>query len=319
MAADIELCKSDEEVKAVVSKANAEIEAELAVVSEKTSETDSTVHQQIISTTEWAKGIVLQGSTQIEAIGVQIVHAGGASASGAKHSISALIESTQQQITTAYQNVDSSVTIQVEHTKVAPEHVHKVVKHSGKKHEHKHKPKTEDAPKKTEKKHEHDVSTGEIAAGVAVGAVVTVGVAGYVKSTVTSWFDRLTKSVAERAEQGGDNASADIEKIVAEATAEIDVEFSKVTSKTDESSDKESAEKLKATIEWAKSTVAQSSSQIQTVAVQAVAAGGATAVAIRDQLTTVAESATTQVDHALESCQTEVEIEVEKEKVCDED
>ena len=298
---DITSCKSDEEVEAVVAKANAAIEAELKTVSEKTSQTtvSNEVSQQIVSTTEWAKGIVLEGSAKVKEVGVQIVASGGSDVESAQESLNALLESTEQQITAEYKKVDSSVTIEVEHDKVAVEDIHKVVKHDEKK----------------AKKHEHKITQEQdstVSAGkVAAGAVITVGVVGYVKSTVHSWFNKLMSDVAERAEKGGENTSADIEVIVAEATKKIDYEFSQVVHKTDEASDKESAGKLKATLEWANSMVAQTTTQVQAVVVQAIATGATSAEAIRDQLSSVVDSTTTQVDTALGSCKSDLVIEVE--------
>ena len=86
-----------------------------------------------MSTTEWAKGIVFHGSAQIKAIGIQIVATGGSNVESAKESMLALVEANKTQITSEYEKVDSSVTIAVDHAKVAPEHVTKVVKHDHKK------------------------------------------------------------------------------------------------------------------------------------------------------------------------------------------
>ena len=303
---DITSCKSDEEVEAVVAKANATIEAELKVVSAKakTSEVSTEVSQQIISTTEWAKGIVLEGSAQLKVIGIQVV----AGSEGAKDSIAGLVKATEEEVSTAYEKIDSSVTIDVAKAKVAVEHAHKVIKHDAK------KPKKHHEHKKAEKKEDHD-HTGKVVAGVVAGTVVSVGVAGYVKSTVSSWFDRLKKDITECTEKGG--SQADIEAIVSKATAEIDVEFSQVTTKTEESSDKESATKLKETIEWAKGVVTQTTTQVQEVAVQAVNAGTTSAVEIHEKLTGVIESTTSQVDTALDNVKADVTIAVEETKVND--
>ncbi|KAI9261552.1 hypothetical protein BDA99DRAFT_560413 [Phascolomyces articulosus] len=299
LAKDIASCKTNEEVEAVIVKANASIEADLKVVTEKTkkSEVSTSVSEQIVSTTEWAKGIILEGSNQLKVIGGQIV----AGSTTAKDSIAGLIESTEKQIEVAYDKCDTSVTIEVKHAKVPAEHVHKIVKHGSKK-----------GCKKTEKKDDHHA--GKVAVGIAAGAAVTIGVVGYVKSTVSWWFSKLSKDIADRVEQGGDNVNADIEVIVSKATAEIDAEFAQVVSKTNDSKDKESADKLKATIEWAKNNVAQTTTQIQAVAVQAVAGGSTTAVTIHEQLSGVIKATTTQVDTALDNCQADVKIEVEKTK-----
>ena len=165
--------------------------------------------------------------------------------------------------------------------------------------------------KKTEKKDDHH-HAAKVGAGVVAGAVVTVGVVGYVKSTISSWFDKLNKDVADRVEKGGDNVNADIEIIVSEAKAEIDTEFANVVTKTDGSKDKVSADKIKETIEWAKNNVAQTTTQVQAVAVQAVATGSATAVSVHEQLSSVTKATHTQIETALDNCQADVEIEVEE-------
>ena len=308
MVDDITSCKTNEEVEEVIVKANAEIEAELKVVSEKTKKTEvsSEVTEQIVSTTEWAKGIVLEGSAQLKVIGVQIV----SGAEGAKDSIAGLVKANEEQINTAYEKVDTSVIIEVEHTKVAPEDVHKVVKHDHKKSKiKKHHTHVKKDDKKTEKKEDHDHS-GKVVAGVVAGAVVSVGVAGYVKSTVSSWFDRLKKDVTECTEKGG--SQTEIEAIVSKATAEIDVELSQVTTKTEESSDTESAAQLKETIEWAKGVVTQTTTQVQEVAVEAINSGSTSAVVIHEKLNGVIESSTTQVDTAFDNVKADITIEVEE-------
>ena len=275
-------------------------------MTEKTKKTEvsSEVTEQIVSTTEWAKGIVLEGSAQLKVIGVQIV----SGAEGAKDSIAGLIKANEEQITVAYEKVDASVTIEVDHDKIEAEHVYKVVKHDHKKTKKPHTHAKKD-DKKTEKKEDHD-HTGKVVAGVVAGAVVSVGVAGYVKSTVSSWFDRLKKDITECTEKGG--SQADIEAIVSKATAEIDVEFSQVTTKTEESSDKESATKLKETIEWAKGVVTQTTTRVQEVAVEAINSGSTGTVAIHEKLTGVIESSTTQVDTAFDNVKADVTIEVEE-------
>ncbi|KAI9494791.1 hypothetical protein BDB00DRAFT_871066 [Zychaea mexicana] len=314
---DITSCKTGEEVETVIAEANAAIEAELKTVTEKTekSEASTSISEQIVSTTEWAKGIVLEGSNQFKAVGVQIV----AGSTTAQDSIADLVESTEAQISTAFDKCDSSLIIEVDHTKVAAEDVHKVVKHdtnkfkNKKQHQHKVTKKDDKKQEKLAEKEDHHVE--KVAAGVVAGAVVSVGVVGYVKDTVSSWFSKLTKDISERVEKGGDNVEADIEAIVAKADAEIDVEFTKVTTKTGECKDTESAEKLKATIEWAKSTVTHTTTQVKATAVQAIAAGSTSAVSVHEQLSGVIEATKTHVDTALDNCKADVEIEVEKEKV----
>ncbi|KAG2220499.1 hypothetical protein INT45_000910, partial [Circinella minor] len=327
---DISLCTTNEEVEATIAKSNAIVEDDLKVIIEKTKNSDAStsISDQIVSTTEWAKNVVLEGSNQIKIIGVEIV----AGSTSAKDSIAELIESTEKQIDIAYSKCDSSLIIEVDHTKVSPEHVHKVVKHDSKKSKikkHQQKPikNAKDTCKKTEKKDDHHhtakVGAGVVAgavvtvgvvvgAGVVAGAVVTVGVVGYVKSTISSWFDKLNKDVADRVEKGGDNVNADIEVIVSKAKTGIDTEFASVVTKTDEAKDKVSADKIKETIEWAKNNVAQTTTQVQAVAVQAVATGSATAVSVHEQLSSVTKATHTQIETALDNCQVDVEIEVEE-------
>ena len=272
------------EIDIIVHKANETIEAELAKVIVKGTEKNST---ELVSTTQWAKGLVLQGSAHIEAIGVQIIS--GSASTSAKDSLYSYVEATEKQIYTAYEKVDSSLVIEVD-TKYIDDH------------------------KKIEKPvHKaHDThKAGEIAGIIAGGGVVAVGAVDYVKTTVSSWFTKLVKDVTERAEQGGDNAQVEIEAIVTKATATIEGEFTKVSTKVDTGA---SADQFKSTLEWAKGLVTQTTTQVQAVAVQAVAAG--TVATVHDQLTTVVESTKTQVHTAFESCKTDVVIEVDSKEVC---
>ena len=128
---DISYCNTNEEVETIITKANASIEADLKVVTEKIKKSDASTSasDQIISTTEWAKNVALEGSNQLKVIGVQIA----AGSTTAKDSIAGLIESTEKQISVAYDKCDSSLTIEVDHAKISPEHVTKVVKHDAKK------------------------------------------------------------------------------------------------------------------------------------------------------------------------------------------
>ena len=166
------------------------------------------------------------------------------------------------------------------------------------------------------KKHVHKksaLSAGEVAEIIA-GGTVAVGAVAYLKSIITSWSDKLTNAVADRAEEGGDNALADIEAIIAKANTEIDVGLSTMVTKADETNN-ESAIKLKDTIELVKSTVTHVATQIQVVATEAIASNDLDVIVIHDKLIAVVKPATIEVDHALEKCDSEIIIKVEKKKV----
>ena len=166
------------------------------------------------------------------------------------------------------------------------------------------------------KKHVHKkpvLSTGE-AAEIIAGGAVAVGAVAYLKSNIGSWSDRLINAVADRVKQGGDNAAADIEAIIAKANTEIGVELSTMITKADET-DSESAIKLKEMIELAKSTVTQVATQVQAVATEAITCDDLDVIVIHDKLTAVVKPATIEVDNALEKCDSEINIKVEKKKV----
>ena len=111
MIEEVSSCKSNEEVEAAVSKATATIETEFSTVSSKVKGSD-----KLASTIEWAKGLVIQGSTQVKAIGIQIVASGESSKDALKGNMISLVEATEKQIETALEQCDTSVVIEVDHT-----------------------------------------------------------------------------------------------------------------------------------------------------------------------------------------------------------
>ena len=109
---------SEEDIEVIVSKATDSIEATIDQVSEDTKWTgaDVTASEKINATLEWATGMVIQGSTQVQAIGVQAVAAGHASVTSIREQMVPLVEANATQIETALNSCDVSITIEVDET-----------------------------------------------------------------------------------------------------------------------------------------------------------------------------------------------------------
>lgn len=100
-----------------------------------------------------------------------------------------------------------------------------------------------------------------------------VVVVDYVKVTITSWFGRLIEQVSARAKQGGNDAAKDIETITTKSSAEITLMLDETAKKSGSST---SSQQLTSTLTWAKGLIAQQSTQIQAIGIQAVAAKDST-------------------------------------------
>jgi hypothetical protein len=100
-----------------------------------------------------------------------------------------------------------------------------------------------------------------------------VVVVDYVKITITSWFGRLIEQVSARAKQGGNDAAKDIETITTKSSAEITLMLDETAKKSGSST---SSQQLTSTLTWAKGLIAQQSTQIQAIGIQAVAAKDST-------------------------------------------
>ncbi|KAF7720470.1 hypothetical protein EC973_008241, partial [Apophysomyces ossiformis] len=306
---------ASKDIEIIIAKATEKINGELEHVTKKT-ETSSNKEAvvELTKTVEWAKTVIVQQSTQVQAVAVQAVAT--SSKTGGIEQMKPLVEATQQQIDVALERVDSKVEIEVDVEKVAE--VEKVVtevkdtkvEKKDDKHDHKHTAekvlagaavvaagaaivhevtKKHDDVKKTEVEHDkhtevkkHDevkkteVEVVKTEQPKKSGEVVAVTAVTHVQKTVRWWFARLIEDVSTRAKQGGENASKDIEIIIAKATEKINGELEHVTKKTETSSNKEAVVELTKTVEWAKTVIVQQSTQVQAVAVQAVATSSKT-------------------------------------------
>lgn len=97
------------EIEVIVSEATKKIEGDFAAIAGKTKKSNA----ELTKTIEWAKGMVVQGSTQVQAIGIQAVSAGTCQKDTIHSQMSPLVEATNTQIDTALTKCDSSVTIEV--------------------------------------------------------------------------------------------------------------------------------------------------------------------------------------------------------------
>lgn len=97
------------DIEVIVSEATKKIESDFAVISGKTKHSNA----ELTKTIEWAKGMVIQGSTQVQAIGVQAVSTGTLVKDTIHSQMSPLVEATNTQIDTALSKCDSSVSIEI--------------------------------------------------------------------------------------------------------------------------------------------------------------------------------------------------------------
>lgn len=100
-----------------------------------------------------------------------------------------------------------------------------------------------------------------------------VVVVDYITVTITTWFGRLIQQVSARAKQGGNDATRDIETITAKSSAEITLLLDETAKKSGSST---SSQQLASSLIWAKGLIAQQSTQIQAIGIQAVAAKDST-------------------------------------------
>lgn len=286
------------DVEVIIEEANKHITAELGGVCEKADRSGSKqVATQLVSTTEWAKGIVLQTSNQIKAISVQAIASGEANAVSIKERMNGYIQSTQQQIDTAYGSCDSSLVIQVEEEKTVAHGSIELVERDSQ----------AIKAEKEQKQHKSRTSTG---------AVVSIGAVEHVQVTIRSWFQGLIREVSARAAKGGQNASEEIQAIVIKANESIAAQLSQVTAIIEASAvDKTASQKITETIQWAKDLAVQSSTQVQAIGVHVAASGSTNVSAAYDQMKAVVESTQTQITTAVERCDTSLTIQVEETQV----
>lgn len=405
---------ASQEIEAIVAKANESIEAELATVCDKAEHaSDEKVKQQLISTAERAKKLVLESSAQIKQVGVQVAATGGATAEKVKEQLASVVQSTETQVSTALASCDESITVEVDKAQVeklaasgitftvtAASQVKAIVSAWFKK-------LTSDVAacaekggenasqeiqlivaqakesiaaqlaqtttsvtqvsKVTESESQEFVKVTEWAKGLvlestqkietvgikaakegnvaifheevsaqvndieekvstaldkcdskklvvkgtagalAVGTV-SVSVVDHIKKTVRAWYLRLIEDVSSCATRKDENASVEIERIVAKAKESFSVQIAAISEKTKTIKDQETATKLTSTLEWAKDVVLQGSTQVQAVGVQAVSTGASSGGL--EEMKNVFESIEKQVDVAFGSCDSSVEIEV---------
>lgn len=286
------------DIEVIIAKANEQITAELNGVCDKAGQdTESESVKQLKSTTEWARGLILQGSAQIKQVGLQVAATSGATVATVHERISSSIGSIEDQIDTELDKCDNKVTIQVDSAKAAAAAAVVAVK------EHRQAAVAE--------KHE-DVIGSVAKAHIEEGVVVSVGVVDHVKSTVSSWFQRLVRDITECSAKGG--KQEEIEAIVAKANATITAQFSEITVKTEHCQDKTTAKKLTETLEWAKGVASQGATQIQAIGIQASAAGASAAAAYEQQIKSLVEVTEQQINTAVEHTEADLTIEVVKDK-----
>lgn len=312
------------DIEVIVRKARESIEAQLSEVSVKTAETKSAGAAKITQTIEWAKGMIVQQSLQVQAIGVQAV--ASSSKTGGREQMTALVEATEKQIEVAFDQCDASVTVQVvsdvdvevveqhktSHIKAEIENVgdHKKIEHVKestdiKEVEHKESKKKECAKDaKAEKKDSHTCE-----AAVVVGAVAAMSAVEYIQITIRSWYQKLVEDIASCSARGGDQK--EIEAIVTEASKTITAKLDHVSKTASGASESSALEKVKTTVEWAKGVVAQGSEKVKVIGVQAASAG-LTVQSIKEQMTSIVESTETEISTALKTCDASLHVKVEE-------
>lgn len=297
------------QVEAIVAKANADIEIQLQETYKKTEVTDvsKTVKEQLIASTELAKKTALKSSAQVQAVTVEVVSSGKATGASVKERIDTIIKSSEQEVHTELEKVDSGLVIEVEHKEAevqVTKPVHKI-----------EETKTEVIKEEVHVKPADDHHVGKVVAGTIVGSgVVAVGAATYVKSSVSSWLTKLKDDVAACIQRGGDQK--EVETIVAEANAKIETEL-KETCKKAESSGASAVvkEQIIASTELTKKTVLESTAQVQAIGVEIITTGGSSVDTLKDRLTGVIESTEKKVHEHVGKVDTSVEIEVEDHKI----
>lgn len=163
VATCVEQGGDETQVQAIISKANVEIESQLKSTCDKTKNTEvsSTVKEQIIASTEWAKKTALESSAQVQTVSVEVINAGGdKSATVVEERLAGLIESTKEKVHTELDKCDSAVQVDVEKTKIS------IVKP------------THEVKKPVEEHHEKEHHHSKIGIAAGIGGAIVAGAAG---------------------------------------------------------------------------------------------------------------------------------------------
>ncbi|CDS13656.1 hypothetical protein LRAMOSA11510 [Lichtheimia ramosa] len=176
------------QVEAIVAKANADIEIQLQETYKKTETTDvsKTVKEQLIASTELAKKTALKSSAQVQAVTVEVVSSGKATGASVKERINTIIKSSEQEVHTELEKIDSGLVIEVEHKDsevqvTKPVHKIEEVKTEVIKEEaHVHKDSKDETivKKPVEEHHEKEHHHSKIGIIAGIGGAVAAGAAG---------------------------------------------------------------------------------------------------------------------------------------------
>ncbi|CAO3593888.1 unnamed protein product [Absidia cylindrospora] len=276
------------DIEAITAKSNAEIILLLEETAKKSG--SSTAGQQISSSLTWARGLVAQQSTQIQAIGIQAVAA--KDSTGGVATMKAQAKATEQQIHVTLDQCDKTVKSTVTVTEEVAHGL--IVKGDTKESAH--------AEKVTDVEKKHDHHTAKVAAGVAAGvvgaiavkhehddkakketestvvkshehehkteAVVTIVTVEQVRETVRTWWLKLSGTIAARAQQEGASA----EEINVIITKEKETIFAQLDQAIKNSSDKKVAQELTVAVEKSKTLITEQTVEAHAIGVQVITA-----------------------------------------------
>ncbi|KAI8099177.1 uncharacterized protein BX664DRAFT_354644 [Halteromyces radiatus] len=272
---------AQKDIEAITAKATTEITLLLDETTKKTG--SHTSGQQFASTLAWAKGLITQQSTQIQAIGIQAVAA--KDSTGGVSTMKAQAKATEEQLHVTLNQCDKKVTTTVTVTETVTEDL--VVKDETK------QPTVEEV-KKAESHVESDKKKEHVAAGVIAGvagaialkehehkaktetgavishdqsqAVVTIVTVEQVRETVRAWWLKLTGSIAARAQQEGASA----EEIQVMITKEKETIFGQLDQAVKNTSDKKVAQELAIAVEKSKALITEQTVEAHAVGVQVI-------------------------------------------------
>ncbi|CEG67486.1 hypothetical protein RMATCC62417_03911 [Rhizopus microsporus] len=310
------------QITSVISDAKEFITTELEIVSKRVRQTKSSSSQELVNAIQWSVGMILQSTTQIQQIGVN--SAVSFSTTGGIEQMRSLVSATETQIKVVLERCDKTIKVDIErnathcekykakkeHTKQEREKADKVKKSK----DQKKKPcdSKKDKKDKKSKKHDSDSETEsdsddsdsdhsdaddhkqkvkhekkKIVSGEAALSVSII---------VREWYEKLIVDISERAKKGGSHVDTDIETIVQKSTRTVTEKLRLISENAHKSlADVSTVQQYRASIEWAKNLVIQSSQQIKSIGINTAISGTSKTGGI-EQMRPIAVAIQQQID-----------------------
>ncbi|CAO3687991.1 unnamed protein product [Rhizopus microsporus] len=310
------------QITSVISDAKEFITTELEIVSKRVRQTKSSSSQELVNAIQWSVGMILQSTTQIQQIGVN--SAVSFSTTGGIEQMRSLVSATETQIKVVLERCDKTIKVDIERNATHCEK-HKAKKEHRKQErekadkvkmakDQKKKPcdSKKDKKDKKSKKHDSDSETEsdsdasdsdhsdaddhkqkvkhekkKIVSGEAVLSVSII---------VREWYEKLIVDISERAKKGGSHVDTDIETIVQKSTRTVTEKLRLISENAHKSlADTSTVQQYRASIEWAKDLVIQSSQQIKSIGINTAISGTSKTGGI-EQMRPIAVAIQQQID-----------------------